>query len=154
MARVYSRRKGKSGSKRPMQKAAPWLKDRYKPEEVEEIIVKLAKKGHSLSETGLILRDQYGIPSTRVKELQLGKIGKIAKKHKVTQPFPEDMQNLLKKAVSLHAHMHKNRRDYTSKRGLEITESKIRRLAKYYKAKKALPADWKYDPEKAKLLVK
>jgi small subunit ribosomal protein S15 len=137
-----------------MQKTAPWVKDRYKPEEVEEIIVKLAKKGHSLAEIGLILRDQYGIPSTRVKELQLGKIGRIAKKHKIAHAFPDDMQNLLKKAVNLHAHMQKNRKDYTSKRGLEITESKIRRLAKYYKDKKALPRDWKYDIEKARLLVK
>ncbi|RLJ09834.1 MAG: 30S ribosomal protein S15, partial [Candidatus Aenigmatarchaeota archaeon] len=31
---------------------------------------------------------------------------------------------------------------------------KIRRLVKYYKRKKVLPPDWKYDPERAKLIVK
>jgi small subunit ribosomal protein S15 len=153
MARVYSRKKGKSGSKKPMQKTAPWVK--LKKEEVEEIIVKLAKKGHSSAEIGLILRDQYGIPSVKIKELHMGeKIAKIMKKHKAYPPFPEDMYNLLKKAVLLTAHMQKNRRDYTSKRGLQITESKIRRLAKYYKKQKVLPADWRYDIDKAKLLVK
>ena len=153
MARVYSRKKGRSGSKKPMQKTATWVK--LKPDEVEEIIVKLAKKGHSSAEIGLILRDQYGVPSIRIKELQMEeRIAKIMKRHKIYPLFPEDMFNLLKKAVNLTAHMEKNKRDYTSKRGLQITESKIRRLAKYYKGKKALPADWKYDIEKAKLLVK
>ncbi len=153
MARVYSRKKGKSGSKKPMQKTAPWVK--LKKEEVEEIIVKLAKKGHSSAEIGLILRDQYGIPSVKIKELHMSeRIAKTMKKHNAYPPFPEDMYNLLKKAVLLTAHMQKNKRDYTSKRGLQITESKIRRLAKYYKGQKALPADWKYDIDKAKLLVK
>lgn len=153
MARVYSRKKGRSGSKKPVQKTAPWVK--LKKEEVEEIIVKLAKKGHSSAEIGLILRDQYGIPSIRVKELHMeDRIAKIMKKHKAYPPFPEDMYNLLRKAVLLHSHMSKNKRDYTSKRGLQITESKIRRLTKYYKSQKVLPADWKYDVDKAKLLVK
>ncbi len=153
MARVYSRKKGKSGSKKPMQKTAPWVK--LKKEEVEEIIVKLAKKGHSSAEIGLILRDQYGIPSIKVKELHMTeRISSIMKRHKAYPPFPEDMYNLLKKAVLLTAHMQKNKRDYTSKRGLQITESKIRRLAGYYKKQKVLPADWKYDIDKAKLLVK
>ena len=64
------------------------------------------------------------------------------------------MYNLIKKAVQLHYHMGKNKRDYTSKRGLELTESKIRRLAKYYKKEGMLPVDWKYDVDKARLLVK
>jgi len=153
MARVYSRKKGKSGSKKPMQKTAPWVK--LKKEEVEEIIVKLAKKGHSSAEIGLILRDQYGIPSVKIKELHMTeRIAKTMKKHNIYPPFPEDMYNLLRKAVLLHAHMGKNKKDYTSKRGLQITESKIRRLAKYYKGQKAIPQDWKYDITKAKLLVK
>ena len=136
-----------------MLKSAPWVK--LKKEEVEEIIVKLAKKGHSSAEIGMILRDQYGIPSIKVKELHMDqRIAEIMKSHKVYPPFPEDMYNLLKKSVLLHAHMDKNKRDYTSKRGLQITESKIRRLAKYYKSQKAIPQDWKYDAAKAKLLVK
>ena len=75
-------------------------------------------------------------------------------KNNVYSEFPEDMFNLMKKAVNLHNHMSKNKKDYTSYRGLELTESKIRRLAKFYKKKGALPVKWKYHIDKAKLLVK
>lgn len=151
MARMYSRKHGKSGSKRPLERIAPWVK--YKPQEVEEIVSKLAKKGLQSSQIGMILRDQYGIPSVRVVAKQ--KLAGIMKKRKVYDvPYPEDMFNLLKKAVNLADHLEKNRKDYTSKRGLELTESKIRRLGKYYKSRGILPQDWKYDLEKAKLVVK
>ena len=151
MARMYSRKKGKSGSKKPLQRIAPWV--RYKPNEVEEIVIKLAKKEMQSAKIGTILRDQYGIPSARLVTKK--KITQIMKEHKVYHtPYPEDMFNLLKKAVNLAAHLQKNKKDYTSKRGLEITESKIRRLGKYYKRKGVLPKDWKYDLEKAKLIVR
>ncbi|HIQ50834.1 MAG TPA: 30S ribosomal protein S15, partial [Nautiliaceae bacterium] len=44
-------------------------------------------------------------------------------------------------------------KDLHSKRGLQLIESKIKRLVKYYKRKKVLPENWKYTPEIAKLLV-
>ena len=40
-----------------------------------------------------------------------------------------------------------------AKRGLELTESKIRKLVKYYKKTKKLESDWKYDPDKIRLLI-
>jgi len=61
---------------------------------------------------------------------------------------------MIKKAVEIKSHLEKNKKDYISKRGLELAESKIRRLAKYYKKNNQLPKDWKWDPEKAKLMVK
>ncbi len=64
MARKYSRKHGKSGSKKPIKKVLPlWL--RYKPKEVELLIFKSAKEGKSSSEIGIILRDTYGIPDVR-----------------------------------------------------------------------------------------
>ncbi len=71
-----------------------------------------------------------------------------------SKELPEEMFNLVRRAVNLHNHLQKNKHDYTSLRGYEITESKIRRLAKYYKARGVLPLDWKWSIEKAKLLVK
>ena len=85
MARMYSRKKGKSGSKKPMVKKAGWVK--YKSNEIEDIIVKLAKKGHSSARIGLVLRDQYGIPSTRL--LTKEKISRILKKHNLQPEVPE-----------------------------------------------------------------
>ena len=146
---MYSRKRGKSGSHKPIRKIAPWVK--YKPKEIEDIVLKLAKKGYQSSQIGLVLRDSYGIPTVRIAKLR---VKEIMQKLEVYPEFPEDILNLMKRAVALQAHLTKNKKDYTSKRGLELTESKIRRLAKFYKRKKALPDDWKWDLEKAKLWVK
>lgn len=151
MARVYSRRKGKSGSKKPAEKKADWVT--YKPDEIENIIVKLAKAGMGSAQIGLVLRDQYGIPNTKM--FTKTKIAKIMKDRGLyPKGLPEDMFNFVRRAVNLYSHLEKNRHDYTSQRGYEITESKIRRLAKYYKAEGVLPLDWKWNIEQAKLLVK
>ncbi|UCD03468.1 MAG: 30S ribosomal protein S15 [Candidatus Aenigmatarchaeota archaeon] len=150
MARMYSRKKGRSGSRRPKVKEAKWVS--HKPAEIKDIIVKLANEGKSSAEIGSILRDKYGIPSVRMVTEK--KISQIMKENKVASELPEDMLNLLKNAVKLRAHLEGNKHDRYSKRGLELTESKIRRLAKYYKSRDVLPGDWDYDPEKAKLLVK
>ena len=147
---MYSRKKGKSRSHKPAERKAAWVK--LKQSEVEEIIIKYAKTGMGSAEIGLILRDQYGLPS--VRDYGKNRIARIMKKHGIESPLPEDMFNLVKRAVDLRNHMAKNKHDYTSKRGLALTESKIRRLAKYYKTKKRLAHDWKYDPEKARLMVR
>ena len=82
MARMYARKKGKSGSTKPMKRDAPWVK--LKQAEVEEIIVRLAKQGKQSAEIGIILRAQYGIPSTRDGFNE--RIARIMKKHKVFSP--------------------------------------------------------------------
>lgn len=150
MSRMYSRKKGKSGSSKPMVKKASWVK--LKPQEIEEIIIKFAKQGQSSASIGITLRDQYGIPSSRMMTKE--KVSTIMKKHDAYPEVPEDIFNLIKRAVDLRSHLEKNHKDYISKRGLELTESKIRRIAKYYKSKNLLAKDWKWDPNKAKLMIK
>ena len=49
--------------------------------------------------------------------------------------------------------MGENRKDQTAKRGLELTNSKIQRLVKYYKSSGKLAADWKYDSKKMRFYV-
>ena len=150
MARIHARKRGKAGSKKPPIKIPPrWVA--YRKEEVEKLVIKLAKEGNSSAQIGLKLRDQYGIPS--VKSITGKTITQIMKENKLYPEIPEDLFNLLKQAVNLRNHLEKNKKDYTSKRGLELLESKIRRLGKYYVRKKVLPSDWSYSPEKAKLLV-
>ena len=128
MARIHARKKGKAGSKRPSTRTIPrWV--RYKKNEIERLVIKLAKEGNSTSRIGLILRDQFGIPSVKVVT---GKtISEIMKENETYPKFPEDLFNLLKQAVNLRDHLQKNKRDYTSKRGLELLESNIRRLGKF-----------------------
>ncbi|MCK5698324.1 MAG: 30S ribosomal protein S15 [Candidatus Aenigmarchaeota archaeon] len=150
MARMFSRKRGTSGSHKPVVKEAPtWVE--YKKDEVEMLVVKLRKQECSPAMIGTILRDQYGIPS--VKLICGVSVVDILKKNKLDSKLPEDMLNLIKTAVNVSAHMKNNKKDVHSMRGLLQTESKIRRLAKYYKKTKVLPADWFYNRDRAKLLV-
>ena len=148
MARMHSRKKGKAGSKRPTVQAK-WVG--YKGKEVDRLVIKLRKDGLRSTDIGRTLRDQYGIPS--VKQITGSTVTKILEENSLLPKIPEDLLNLLKKAVVLRDHLGKNKKDYTSKHGLELLESKIRRLIKYYVKTKRLPQDFKYQPERAKLLV-
>lgn len=124
----------------------------YTTEEIEEIILKLRKEGKSTSVIGVILRDQYGIPD--VKSVMDMKITKILEKHGQTEEYPEDLMNLIRKAVNIRDHLKENPKDLHTKRGLQLVESRIRRLVKYYTREGVLPEGWRYDPQKAALLVK
>lgn len=123
----------------------------YNAKEIEQLIIKLAKAGNKPSKIGLVLRDSYGIPSVRA--VTKSKIGGVLEKNKIKPELPEDLTNLIKKELAVLKHMEKNKHDMTSKRGLQLTESKIRRLTKYYKRVGRLPKDWKYDLNRAKLIV-
>ncbi len=150
MARMYSRKKGKAGSKKPENPVKPsWL--RYSNKEMEMLISKLAKEGKTASAIGLTLRDTYGVPSVKTA---LGKrVGEVLKSHGLGQEIPEDLSSLMKKLVMIKTHREKNRKDMTSLRGYQLTDSKIKRLVKYYKSTGRLPVDWKYDIERVKLLI-
>ncbi len=147
---MHSRKKGRAGSKKPLEKkVVSWL--RYTPKEVELLVLKLVKEGKPASQIGMILRDTYGIPSA--KELIGKSISQVLKDKNVQPRIPEDLMALIKKNILVKEHLGKNHKDMTAKHGLELTESKIRRLVKYYKKSGRLPAEWTYDPDKLKLLV-
>lgn len=148
MARMHSRKHGRHGSKKPADKMS-LDQIPYDKEEVAKLIVKLAKEGNTSSQIGFILRDQYGVPDVRSFNTRITKImGEPPK------GVPEDMYNLLVKVVNLHRHMGGSKKDSKSKHGLELLESKIRRLGKYYARTGKLPSKWAYNIEDAKLLVK
>jgi small subunit ribosomal protein S15 len=148
MARRYSGKRGKSGSKKPQEMAKPsWMT--YKPNEVELLVMKLAKEGKPASMIGLVLRDSYGIPD--IKTITGKSITKILAEKKALPKIPDDLMSLIKRSISIRKHMEENRQDKTALRGLQITESKIKRLVKYYKEIKKLPVDWKYDVKSIKL---
>lgn len=150
MARMYARKRGKHGSKKPPVRVRPkWVK--LKKEDVEKLVIELAEKGYSSARIGLILRDQYGIPD--VKVVTGKKITKIMKENKLYPEFPEDLMHLFKKAVNLHSHLSKHKSDKHSRRGYKLLESKIRRLVKYYKRKGLVPKDFEFDIERVKLLI-
>lgn len=140
--------KGRSHQTRPVSKRPPtWCK--YQPEEVEALIVKLAKEGNSPSRIGTILRDQHAIPLT--KPITGKRVIQILKENELAPSLPEDLASLLKKAESLGLHLEKNRTDLYNKRALQLIEAKIHKISRYYKHKGILPANWKYEPKIASI---
>lgn len=120
--------------------------------EVEDLVVKLAKEGTPPSQIGILLRDQHAVPS--VKEATGKSVKQILDAHDVKPELPEDLINKIRKAVALYSHLDRNPRDFGTKRALEVVEAEINKLAKYYKQKGVLPSNWRYDRERAALLVR
>ncbi|HEV8359656.1 MAG TPA: 30S ribosomal protein S15 [Candidatus Thermoplasmatota archaeon] len=120
--------------------------------EVEDIVVKMSRDGVQAAEIGLRLRDLHAVPN--VKQATGKTVSQILGEHNLTPQIPEDITNLMRRAVNLRTkHLATHRKDHHNARGLQLIESKIRRLALYYKRQGRLPADWKYEPAQAQLLV-
>jgi len=148
MARMHSRRKGKSGSKKPIKKSKPtWI--RYKAKEIELLISKLAKEGKTPSEIGIVLRDTYGVPD--IKLISGRTLVAILQEKGLLKELPQDIIDLMKRSIAIRKHMDANKKDMTAKHGFQLVECKIKRLIKYYKRMGRIPVDWKYDQTKLKM---
>lgn len=150
MSRMHKGSKGRSGSHRVNRERAPEWQG-LAAREVEETIVKLAREGKTGAQIGILLRDQYGVPDV---QLATGKrMAEILDKNGVAPQIPEDLQALIKTSVSLQNHLAVHRKDLHNARGLQLVESKIRRLARYYKQQQRIPLDWTYTTGGAQLMV-
>lgn len=94
------------------------------------------------SQIGVALRDSQGVP--QVNAVTGSKILRILKVAGVAAELPEDLYHMIKKAVNIRKHLERSRKDTDSKFRLILMESRIHRLARYYKSKRVLPAVWKY----------
>lgn len=150
MAKMHSRAKGRARPRKPAIKTKSiWL--RYKPKEIELLVTKLAKEGRGASEIGLVLRDSYGVPDVRTAAGK--RITEILQEKSLLGKIPEDLLSLMKRSVLLRKHLDRNKKDMPATRGLHLMMSKIKRLAKYYKAEGKLALDWKYDADSIRLLA-
>ncbi len=150
MARMHARRRGHSGSVRPYRKETPsWANTDQKA--IEKVIVDLRKEGMPSSRIGLILRDRYGVPD--VKLITGKRIEQILKEKGMRPEIPQDLRNLIEKALGLRKHLVENKNDLHNKRQLQLTESKVRRLVKYYTGNGRLPKGWSYKPETAEIIL-
>lgn len=139
---MHSRAKGKSGSTRPINPDTSWVS--MDKEELELLIKKFAKEGKTSAQIGLVLRDSYGIPDATVI---LGKrIATFMKEQDLLGQFPEDLQSLMQKVFDLRKHFDANKQDMSAKRGIQLTDSKINRLVRYYKENKVLATEFRYRP--------
>ena len=150
MARMHARKRGKASSTRAYRDQAPeWMAIEKK--EIAKKVEELKRQGLSTAMIGTILRDQYSV--TGVKEVLGKKLSLVVEELNLQPKYPEDLTNLVRKAMHLRQHLEENKKDLHSKRGLQLIEAKIRRLVKYYKKKGKFPIDGKYDPKTAGLLL-
>jgi small subunit ribosomal protein S15 len=120
-------------------------------EELEKTIMKLHETGMSPSRIGLTLRDQYGVPNVK---LVIGtSITGFLRDNNALADIPEDLTNLMRKALHVRKHIKANKKDVHNKRALQLTENKIRRMVKYYHDSGRLAPDWTYSPETAEILI-
>ena len=148
MARMHARRKGVSGSTKPLKSTVPLT---MTAEEVEKLIVELRNSGLSSSSIGIVLRDTYGIPN--VKEVTKKSLTEVLRDNGIAPELPEDLINLINKALNLRDHLEENKKDLHNKRALQLTESKIRRLVNYYKRSAVLPEGWSYRLDTVEMLI-
>ena len=135
----------------------------------------MARKGLPPSMIGVNLRDSHGI--TQVRFITGNKILRILKSNGVSlfifrrarinvvltgehgdcaglaPNLPEDLWHLIKKAVAVRKHLETNRKDKDSKFRLILIESRIHRLARYYKTKQQIPPTFKYDSSTASTMI-
>ena len=127
---MHSFGKGMADSTLPYKRQpAAWSKTSSK--DVIEQIVKFAKKGLPPSQIGVSLRDSAGVSS--VKNLTGRKVLRILKHAGMAPEIPEDLYHMVKKALQMRKHLEKNRKDKDQKFRLILIESRIHRLARYYR---------------------
>ena len=150
---MHTRRRGSSGSDKPATDEPPEWSD-VEADAIEERVVELAEQGHDPSQIGMKLRDEgvQGTPVPDVKAATGKKVTEILSENDASPDVPEDLYNLLERAIRLRDHMNANPTDYQNKRALQNTESKIRRLANYYRGDE-LDEDFKYSYDVAKRLT-
>jgi small subunit ribosomal protein S15 len=147
MARTHAHTHGKSHTNRPTSKnAPPWA---IADQEIISKIVDFGKDGLSASEIGLRLRDEFAVPL--VKPI-LGKtVTQVLEENNISRAMPEDLERLVRKALGLQKHLSNHNSDKRNVRALELIESKIHRLSRYYKKNSKIPQNWKYKTVIAKL---
>jgi small subunit ribosomal protein S15 len=150
---MHTRRRGSSDSDKPVADEPPEWSD-VDADDVEERVVELAEQGHDPSQIGLKLRDE-GVKGTPVPNVKLAtgrKVTEILEENDVAPDVPEDLRNLMERAVRLREHVEEHGQDAQNKRALQNTESKIRRLVDYYRGDE-LDEDFTYSYDVATELL-
>ena len=141
MGRLHTHNHGKSHSIRPPVSEIPsWIKMEGK--EIEELIIKYGKEDLTSSQIGIKLRDQHSIPL--VRPILKKTISQVLQENDLGTEIPEDLNNIVKKAIGLQKHLKANKGDRRNVRSLELIEAKVHRLSVYYKKIDRIPKNWKY----------
>lgn len=153
MARMHTGHHGKSKSRKPDVEIGT------KPEgltlsegEITKLITEYAKQGKHQAQIGQALKEKHNVPY--IRQIYKKRLNAVLKENGFKSELPQDLLDLLKRAITLRRHIEKNHNDIHNKTALARVEAKIWRLGNYYKNSKVLPSDWKYDPVKVALIIK
>ena len=75
------------------------------------------------------------------------------KKKGCAPKLPEDLYHLIKKAVAMRKHLEKNKNDTDAKFRLNLKESRIHRITRYYRKTGKVAPNFKYVSDKASALI-
>jgi len=106
-----------------------WLK--MKETELKKIIAELAKTTDQPAKIGTILRDQYGIPTTKLYGKKLVQYLKELKIESKTE-----LDNAKIKLDKIKNHLKKNITDRKAKHKLQKAQTRVQVLKKYFNKKK------------------
>lgn len=105
-----------------------WLK--MTEEEMKKLILELSERNQP-AQIGLILRDQYGVPTTKVFGKKLSAYLKEAGKNEFFE-----VKNIERKVDKIKEHMKNNGQDKKAKHKFQKANSKLNALRKYAKTRK------------------
>jgi small subunit ribosomal protein S15 len=125
---------------KPSTMKSDWVK--LTPEQIGKLVVEMNKEGLNASQIGIKLRDEHAISS--IKSVTGKNMKQFMEENGINQEIPEDLEALVKRALSLQNHLKSNKGDRKNVRSLELLEAKVHRLSKYYKKKNVIPKNWKY----------
>ena len=125
---------------KPSTMKSDWVK--LTPEQIGKLVVEMNKEGLNASQIGIKLRDDHAISS--IKSVTGKNMKEFMEENGINQEIPEDLEALVKRALSLQNHLKSNKGDRKNVRSLELLEAKVHRLSKYYKKKNIIPKNWKY----------
>jgi len=125
---------------KPSTMKSDWVK--LTPEQIGKLVVEMNKEGLNASQIGIKLRDEHAISS--IKSVTGKTMKQFMEENGINQEIPEDLEALVKRALSLQNHLKSNKGDRKNVRSLELLEAKVHRLSKYYKKKNIIPKNWKY----------
>lgn len=105
-----------------------WLK--MSEEELRKLVLELAEK-YQPAQIGLILRDQYGVPTTKVFGKKLSAYLREAGKNEFFE-----VKNIEKKVSKIKEHMKNNGQDKKAKHKFQKANSRLNALKKYSATRK------------------
>lgn len=103
-----------------------WLK--YTEQEVKDIILNLIKKDAKLTsdKIGLILRDTYGIPKSKIYGIKVSKVLREAGVY-----TNNELTSVIKRVENIESHKAKHKHDAKAGRALIIRKARLAKIKRY-----------------------